>query len=315
MLDLIIIGGGAVGPAAAIYAARRRLNFKVISKNLGGEVALSGVVENWLGIKNTQGFELSQQFIAHMKSYDVPLDEGWEVTKIETLKKHHVVTAQNAVGETKTYETKAIIIGTGIHSRLLMVPGEEQFTHKGITYCTVCDGPLFRGKVTATIGAGNSALESALMMAGISKKVYVLSKYPNTKEKNYGFPPGENVLVEKLQAMPNVEILYESMTKEIQGDKKVERLVYLDKEGKENTIMVDGIMVHIGTIPNSNFIDHVEKNKIGEIVADTRCRTSVPGIFAAGDVSDIPYKQIGIAAGQGIVAALSAIEYINLWTE
>jgi alkyl hydroperoxide reductase subunit AhpF len=213
MLDLIIIGGGAVGPAAAIYAARRRLNFKVISKNLGGEVALSGVVENWLGIKNTQGFELSQQFIAHMKSYDVPLDEGWEVTKIETLKKHHVVTAQNAVGETKTYETKAIIIGTGIHSRLLMVPGEEQFTHKGITYCTVCDGPLFRGKVTATIGAGNSALESALMMAGISKKVYVLSKYPNTKEKNYGFPPGENVLVEKLQAMPNVEILYESMTK------------------------------------------------------------------------------------------------------
>ena len=315
MLDLVIIGGSAVGSSAAIYAARRKLNFKVVAKDLGGEVALSGTVENWPGIKTIQGFELAKQFNDHMKSYEAPIDEGWEVTKITSEKKHHIVTAQNAVGETRIYETKTIIIGSGIHPRKLGVTGEDQFLHKGITYCTVCDGPLFKNKVTATIGSGNSALESALMMAGIAKKVYVLSKYPHTKEKNFGFPPGENVLVDKLQKLENVEILYQAMTCEIQGDTKVKHLCYKDATGEEKTIDIDGLMVHIGMTPNSWFIDQVEKNKLGEIVTDKRCRTNVPGIFAAGDVTDISFKQIGIAAGQGITAALSAIEYLNLWTE
>lgn len=315
MYDLTIIGGSAVGSSAAIYAARRKLNFKVIAKDLGGEVALSGTVENWPGIKTIQGFELAQQFNDHMKSYDTPIDEGWEVTKITSEKKHHVITAQNAVGEIRTYETKTIIIGSGIHPRKLGVPGEDQFLHKGITYCTVCDGPLFRNKITATIGSGNSALESALMMAGIAKHVYLLSKYPNTKEKNFGFPPGENVLVDKLKALSNVEILYQSMTTEIMGDVKVKQLKYKNSDGEEKIIDIDGMMVHIGMTPNSWFVEHVEKNKLGEIITDKRCRTNVPGIFAAGDVTDISFKQIGIAVGQGITAALSAIEYLNLWTE
>lgn len=313
MLDLVIIGASAVGTTAAIYSARRRLNFKVIAKDLGGEVALSGIVENWPGIQSIQGFELSKQFNDHVKSYGADIDEGWSAVGIRSEKNYHIVTAQNAVGETRTYETKAVIIGSGIHPRKLGIPGETELSHKGVTSCTVCDGPLFKNKTTVTIGSGNSALESALMMAGIAKKVYVLSKYPNTKEKNFGFPPGENVLIEKLQALSNVEILYESMTTAIVGDKKVSSIRYQDTAGAEHELMVDGVMVHIGMFPNSSFAEAVAKNPAGEIIVDTRCRTNISGIFAAGDVTDIPYKQIGIAAGQGIVAALSAIEYLNRW--
>lgn len=313
MLDLIIIGASAAGTTAAIYSARRRLNFKVIAKDLGGEVALSGVVENWPGIQTIQGFELSKKFNDHVKSYGVDIEEGWGVTAISTEKNYHIVTAQNAVGETRTYETKAVIIASGIHPRKLGIPGEQEFFHKGVTSCTVCDGPLFKNKTTVTIGSGNSALESALMMGGIAKKVYVLSKYPNTKEKNFGFPPGENVLIEKLQTTPNVEILYEAMTTAIVGDKKATGIRYKDASGAEQELAVDGVMVHIGMIPNSSFAETIAKNPAGEIMVDTRCKTNVPGVFAAGDVTDIPFKQIGIAAGQGIVAALSAIEYLNRW--
>lgn len=313
MLDLIIIGAAAVGSSAAIYAARRMLNFKVIAKDLGGEVALSGEVGNWPGILSVQGFELAQKFTEHVKSYGVNIDEGWEVVSIVPENNYHIVTAKDGAGKIQTYQTKAVIIGSGIHPRHLGVPGEEEFAHKGVTYCTVCDGPLFKNKITATIGSGNSALESALMMKDIAEKVYVLSKYSNTKEDNFGFPPGENILVEKLKAASNVEILYQAKTTEIIGDKKVIGLVYKDSKNKEQKLTVDAVMVHVGMIPNSGFVDHVKKNKAGEIVVDKKCATSVPGIFAAGDVSDIPYKQIGIAAGQGIVAALSAIEYINRW--
>ena len=176
MLDLIIIGASAAGTTAAIYSARRRLNFKVIAKDLGGEVALSGVVENWPGIQTIQGFELSKKFNDHVKSYGADIEEGWSVTGITSENKYHIVTAENALGEKRTYETKTVIIGSGIHPRKLGVPGESELFHKGVTSCTVCDGPLFKNKTTVTIGSGNSALESALMMAGIAKQVYVLSK-------------------------------------------------------------------------------------------------------------------------------------------
>jgi alkyl hydroperoxide reductase subunit AhpF len=315
MLDLVIIGGSAVGSTAAIYAARRRLNFKVVAKDLGGEVALSGVVENWPGIQMIQGFDLAKNFADHMKSYGADIDEGWSVEAIRSEKNYHTVVAKNASGEMREYQTKTVIIGSGIHPRKLNVPGEEELFHKGVTSCTVCDGPLFKNKTTVTIGSGNSALESALMMAGIAKQVYVLSKYPNTKEKNFGFPPGENVLVEKLRELPNVEILYEAMTTALVGDKKVAGLKYRTTDGTEKELVVDGIMVHVGMTPNSQFTEGITKNPAGEIMVDQKCRTNVPGIFAAGDVTDVPYKQIGIATGQGIVAALAAIEYVNRWKE
>lgn len=315
MLDLVIIGGAAAGSSAAIYCARRKLNFKIVALDTGGEVALSGEVGNWPGILSIQGFELAQKFTEHVKSYGVEIEEGWKVEKITPVKKHYILTAVNGVGETKEFETKTVIIATGIHPRHLSVPGEKELYQKGITYCTVCDGPLFKNKTTVTIGSGNSALESALMMAGIAKKVYVLSKFADTPELNGGFPKGEAILIEKVKSMPNVEIIYEAVTTAMIGESRVSAIKYKTGNGQEQGLAVEGVMVHIGQIPNSQFAEKIKKNKIGEIMIDEKCRTNRRGIFAAGDVTDVAYKQIGIAAGQGIIAALATIEYINMWKE
>jgi NADH-dependent peroxiredoxin subunit F len=312
MLDLVIIGGAAVGCSSAIYAARRKLNFRMITENVGGEVALSGQVNNWPGIIDIEGYDLAQKFAEHARSYGVNIEEGWRVTAIEPVKNYHIIKAEKANGEKLEIETKAVIIGTGIHPRRLGVRGEDKLDRKGITYCTVCDGPLYRNKITATIGAGNSALESALMMSGIAKEVYMLSKYPKTA--NGGFPKGDKILVDKLEMTTNVKFLYEVSTTEIAGENKVTGLHYTDKGKNSQEIILDAVMVHIGMIPNSMFVKGVvELDAQGQIIIDAKCRTNVPGIFAAGDVTNVPYKQIGIAAGQGIVAALAAIEYINLW--
>jgi alkyl hydroperoxide reductase subunit AhpF len=310
MFDLIIIGASAAGCAAAIYSARRKLNFKIVTDDIGGEVALSGVVNNWPGIIEIQGFELAKKFHEHVKSYGVEIDQGYRVEKITSENNYHIITTKNATGEEKTYQTKAVIIATGIHPRHLQVPGENTFNRKGVTYCTVCDGPLFKNKITTTVGSGNSALESALMMAGIAKKVYLLSKFSNTAENNFGFPKGENILIDKVKTLPNVEIIYGAKTTEIIGEKTVTGLKY-NVDGKTETLETNGVMVHIGQIPNSQFIDSVNKNKVGEIMVDGKCQTNVPGIFAAGDVTDVAYKQIGISAGQGIISALATIEYLN----
>ncbi|KKP59584.1 MAG: Alkyl hydroperoxide reductase subunit F [Candidatus Magasanikbacteria bacterium GW2011_GWC2_34_16] len=315
MLDLLIIGASAAGSSAAIYAARRKLNFKVVTDNIGGEVALSGVVNNWPGIIEIQGYELAQKFNEHVKSYNVAIDEGWRVEKIVSENNHHTVTTKNSTGEIRTYETKTVLIATGIHPRRLDVPGEKELYQKGVTYCTVCDGPLFKNKVTATIGSGNAALESAMMMATIATKVYLISKYTNTQENNSGFPKGENIMIDKVKELPNVEIIYGAKTIEIVGPERVKALKYLDETGTEKSIDVQGVMVHAGQIPNSQFIETVEKTRTGEIIVDQKCCTNIPGIFAAGDVTNIPYKQIGISAGQGIIASLAAIEYINRWKE
>ncbi len=274
-------------------------------------MALSGVVNNWPGTVEIAGFELAKNFVDHVKSYGVEIDEGWRAEGIETKKNYLVLTAKNAGGETKTEQAKAVIIATGIHPRRLGVPGEKEFDRKGVTYCTVCDGPLFRNKVTATIGAGNAALESAMMMAGIAKKVYLLSKYADTPENNGGFPRGETVLVEKIKQMTNVDIIYEAETTAVIGQSRVEALKY-KIDGEETALPVEGVMVHIGQLPNSDCAS-VAKEKSGSIIVDAKCRTNVPGLFAAGDVTNIPYKQIAIAAGQGVVAALATIEYINRW--
>jgi alkyl hydroperoxide reductase subunit AhpF len=315
MLDLIIIGGSAAGCSAAVYAARRNLNFKMITDNLGGEVALSGIVGNWPGNIRIHGFELAQQFVAHVKHYKVDIEEGRKVEKIEPIKNHFLITAKNAVDETKQYETKTLIVATGIHPRKLNIPGENELRNKGVTYCTVCDGPLFKGKTTTTIGSGNAALESAYTMSKIANKVYILSKYPNAKKNNYGFPPAENILIERVSQLPNVEIIYNASAIEIIGQNKVTGLKYKEGDGTEKTIVTDATMIHVGQLPNSQLIDFVDKNKMGEIIVDKKCQSSFKGIFAAGDVTDTPYKQIGVATGQGITSALAAIEYINRWHE
>ncbi len=296
MLDLIIIGGSSAATPAAIYAARRGLKFKIVTKDFGGELATSGEIGNWPGIVSTSGIALAQQFREHLEALKVEIDEGIEVEKIIKRESGFCIGIE---GNTCAYEAKTVIVATGAHPKELNIPGEKEFRTKGVSYCTVCDGPIFSGKVTATIGGGNSALESALMLADISSKVYVINKNPAFK--------GEQVLIDNLKAKKNVEIIFNAKTTEIFGNEFTQGLRYNDQE-----IKVDGIFVHIGMIPNSFIVpDEVAKDQFGYIKVNANCETNLPGLFAAGDVTDVPFKQNPIAAGQGTIALLSAVGYLN----
>lgn len=302
MFDLIIIGGSIAGTTAAVYASRRKLNFKMVTGDIGGEVALSGTVENWPTINETTGFELAQKLGEQLKFNNVPVDEGFLVSEIIPNGKTWIVKAASLSGEERTYETIAIIIASGVKPKHLGVPGEDALLHRGVTYCTVCDGPLYKNKITTTIGGGNSALESALMMATIASKVYVVNK--NDKFK------GEQVLIDKLTKTPNVEIIYNAKTQSIEGEKSASSVTCVLSDGTTRVIETQGVMIHIGNKPNSIFAP-VEKDAFGQILVDALCRTNLPGIYAAGDVTNTPYKQIVVAAGMGCTSALAAIEYIN----
>lgn len=324
MLDLIIIGGSAAATAAGIYAARRNLNFKIITKDFGGEVATSGEIANWPGIIKTDGVTLAQQFKDHLASYGVEPEEGVEVEKVTkqadgifciTAKKDGLTMASEKVpalsdgepveSESKCdYTAKTVIVTTGVHPRELNMPGEKEFRNKGVSYCTTCDGPLFNGKTTAVIGGGNSALEAGLMLADIATKVYVINKNSQFK--------GDQVLIDNLLAKKNVEIIYGASTTEIVGQEFVTGVKYNDQSNAPQELKTDGIFIHIGMVPNSSIVgSEVEKNQFGEIKVNANCETNVSGLYAAGDVTDVPFKQIVIAGGQGCVAVLSAVQYLN----
>ncbi len=302
--DLIIIGGSAAGVAAAIYAARRALNFVILTGDIGGEVLLSGEIENYPAIVHTDGVEMTKRYTEQLDYYNV---ERELETFVEHIEKDGSLVRVHATyrGEKKEYYGKAVIIATGVKPRHLEIKGEKELYQKGVTYCTVCDGPLFKKKITATIGTGNSALESALMMADIATQHYVLIKYKEFR--------GDTILINKLKAKSNVIIIPEATTTEIIGDTKVQQLIYTNAHNESHTIDVQGIFVHIGMTPQSSFASLIEKTPSGNIIADRLCRTNIEGVFAAGDVTDIPYQQIVIASGQGATAALAAIEYINKW--
>lgn len=298
--DLIIVGASAAGVAASIYAARRKVNFLVLAKDIGGEVATSGEIENYPGFTHTDGIELTERFKQQL-DYNRVRVQSATVTAVKQNRALFTVSTDETEGA-KTYRAKAVIVAAGVHPRELQVPGEKEFRGRGVTYCTVCDGPLFKGKRVATIGGGNSALESALMLAEIASAVWVINKNDHFK--------GEQVLIEKIANLPNVTVIYSVLTTAIIGDQKVSAVEYRSVDGQRSSLPVDGVFIHIGMVPNSTFVT-AEKSRFGEIRVDAHCQTSVPGLFAAGDVTDVPYKQIGIAVGQGIIAALSAIEYIN----
>jgi alkyl hydroperoxide reductase subunit F len=319
MFDLIIIGGSAAAASAGIYAARRGLNFKIITKDFGGEVATSGEVDNYPGIPDTNGIELAAKFKQHLADYKVEPEEGVEVERITrqddgtfciTAKKDGSVSMAveklpdgQDPGLKCDYVAKAVIIATGVHPRELNVTGEKEFRNKGVSYCTVCDGPIFAGKTVAVVGGGNSALEAGLMMADISNKVYMINKNPEFK--------GDVILLDNLKAKKNVEFIYSALTSVIEGEQFVTGLKYKQGE-EEKDLKVDGIFVHIGMLPNSKLVPNdIKKNEFGEIIVDKNCQTSVPGLYAAGDVTDIPFKQIVLAAAQGTCALLSAVQYLN----
>jgi len=297
--DSIVIGASAAGMSAGIYLKRQKLDFLILTKDIGGEMALSGIIENYPGFPLTNGVELTQKFKEHLEKYEIePVIE--EVVKIEKENFFKVVTSKNE------YLSKTIIIATGSNPKKLNVPGEKEFYHKGVSYCSVCDMPLFPKKIVAIIGGGNSALESGILASKICQKAYIINKNPKFK--------GDKMLIEEVSKKENVEIIYNALTQEIYGDEFVKGIKYLDQNtGEIKDLKVDGVFIHIGLKPNTDFVpdEWQIKNEYGEIIVNTLCQTKIPGLFAAGDVTNIPHKQIGIAVGQGIISALEVVRYLN----
>lgn len=307
MYDLLILGGSAAGASAAIYAARAKMNFKVIAKDLGGEVANSGEIGNYPGFNVTNGVELSEKFAEQMRFNQVDLETGVHIERVAREGNTFIVTGRNDDGQPKKYEAKAVILATGARPRHLNVPGEQEYYQKGLSYCTTCDGPLFRQKAVATIGGGNAALESILMMSGLASRVYSINI--NTEFS------GEKVYIEKVKSLPNVSLIASAQTATILGGASVSGVEYFDKaSGEKKVVEVQGVFIHIGILPNTDLVKELGvTDKLGFVEVNTRLQTVVPGLFAAGDVVNIPYQQIAIATGHGVAALLSAQSYLNKW--
>lgn len=296
MLDLIIIGAGPAGITAAVYAARKKMLLLVVTKDIGGQTAWSGDIENYTGYQFVTGPELVAKFEEHMRKYDIPVREGEEAIELKGTDRGVYVKTHK--GE---YEAKTAIIASGKRSRELGVPGEKEFKNRGLTYCATCDAPLFSGKVVAVIGGGNSGLDAALQLMNIAKYVYIINNAPELT--------GDPIMQEKVKNSGKVEVLNSTQVTAVIGDRMVTG-IKIKKEAEEKTLSLQGIFVEIGLIPNSEFVRGIAKNKLGEIEVDNYNRTNVPGIFAAGDVTDVPEKQIIIAAGEGSKATLSAFRYL-----
>ena len=296
MYDLIIIGAGPAGITASVYAARKRMSLLVITGNIGGQAAWSGDIENYTGYQFISGPDLAAKFEEHMRQYDIVVKENELATQAEKI--GDVVRVKTTKG---LYESRALIIASGKRTKELDVPGEKEFKNKGLTYCATCDGPLFSGKDVAVIGGGNSALDAALQLINIANRVYVITIGPSLN--------GDTIMREKVEGSNKVEIYTNSQVLEILGEKFVSG-VKIIKEGKEEKLSVQGVFVEIGLIPNSDFVKDIERNKLGEIVINDRNETNTPGVFAAGDVTIVPEKQIIIAAGEGSKAALGAFRYL-----
>jgi len=300
MYDLIIIGGGPAGLAAAVYAARQKIKFCVVTKDIGGQTRWSSDVENYLGFHLVSGEQLVEKFQEHIRDYKIELKES-EVKEIKKKDSCFIV-----VTEKENLETKTILIASGKKPRMLNVPGEKEFRGRGISYCATCDAPLFRDKKVAVIGGGNAALDAALLLEKYCSKVYLIT----INEKMMG----DELLVEKATKSKKIEIITKANTKEIKGNKFVKSIV-IETNGSKKELKVEGVFIEIGSIPSVDFDKLTEKNKWNEIVIHSENyisnQTSVPGIFAAGDCTDVPEKQIIVAAGEGVKAVLGVFKYLG----
>lgn len=298
MYDLIIVGAGPAGITAAIYAARKKMDFLVITKDVGGQTALSSDVENYTGYQYVTGIELTRKFGEHMREFNIDLREFEEVVGIEKIDDKIRIKTNKDIHETKT-----VIIASGAKPRTLNVPGEVEFKNRGVTYCATCDAPLFADMDVAVIGGGNSALDATLQLTNIASKIYLINKNPVFQ--------GDEVMLEKVKESSKVTILYNTRTVEIIGDKMVKD-IRVETDGEEQVLKVQGVFIEIGYVPNSEIASNlVKRNERREIIVDSHNRTNVLGVFAAGDVTDVPQKQIIIAAGEGAKACLSAFEYLS----
>ncbi|MDP2929344.1 MAG: FAD-dependent oxidoreductase [Candidatus Omnitrophota bacterium] len=297
MYDLIIVGAGPAGITATVYAARKKMNFLVISGDIGGQAAWSGDIENYTGYQFITGPDLTSKFEEHMRKYGVAVKEPENVIDLKRVGDKIVVKTDKG-----QYESRTAIIASGKKSRELSVPGEKEFKNRGLTYCATCDGPLFTGKDVAVIGGGNSALDAVLQLTKIARRIYLINMVSHLT--------GDPVMVEKAHESDIVTVMNNARVLSITGDGMVSGINVIC-DGEEKTLPVEGIFVEIGLTPNSHFAPDINKNAFGEIMVDCHNRTNIPGIFAAGDVTDVPEKQIIIAAGEGSKASLSAFKYLN----
>lgn len=298
--DVTVIGGGPSGVTAAVYSARKGLKTLVIADRLGGQVKDTLGIENIISIPYTTGPELTHVLSEQLDKNQISKKENVRVLKIESgdLKTIHLNTGERIV-------TKTVILSTGAKWRELNVPGEKEFVGKGVAYCPHCDGPFFKDKDVAVVGGGNSGVEAALDLSGIVKSVTLIEFGDKLN--------ADKVLLDKVAQSPNIKTLVKAQTMEIQTNtEKVTGLIYKDRSSEQReTIPLDGVFVQIGLVPNSSFVkDLVATNRFGEILVDEKCKTNVDGIFACGDVTNTPYKQIIIAMGEGAKAAISAFEYL-----
>ena len=296
MYELIIVGAGPAGITAAIYAARTKMDFVVLTTNVGGQVVLSSEIENYTGFQYITGEELGAKFQEHLErhKFELKMEEAQRVEREGDLFKVKT--------NSGTYQSKTVIIATGRKPRELKVLGETEFKNRGVTYCATCDGPLFEGLDVAVVGGGNSGLEAVLQLIKIARSVYLLQRGPQLK--------ADTVLVEKAKASEKVNIWTNTQVKEIVGDKVVTG-IRVQRNGTETLLPVQGVFVEIGSVPNSDLVGFVRKNRLGEIIVNCKCETNIPGLFAAGDVTNVPQKQIVVAAGEGCKATLSAFRYLS----
>ena len=297
--DVLVIGGGPAGASAAIYSVRKGLSTALITEKIGGQVQETKGIENLIGVTYTEGPQLAAQLNQHVASYPVRVLENRRVKTIKTEGK--IKTIELESGEHMVADS--IIVTTGAKWRELGVEGEKEYMGRGVAYCPHCDGPFYKGKKVAVIGGGNSGVEAAIDLAGIVREVVVI-EYNNELK-------ADRILVDKLKSLANVSVITGAKTEKVIGDgAKVHQLEYTDRESnKLEKLDLDGVFVQIGLVPNSQFLKGtVELTKFGEIITDEKCRTNVKGIYAAGDVTTTPYKQIVIAMGEGAKAALAAFE-------
>jgi len=300
MYDVVIIGAGPAGMTAAVYCARKKLSTLLLSKDVGGQTLWTNDIENYMGYQFIEGPELVEKFEQQVRQFpiDVKIEED-VVGLTKAQEGFEVLTANGG-----TYQGKATIIASGKRPRSLGVPGEERLRGRGVTYCATCDGPLYEGLKVAVVGGGNSAAEAVLDMLKIAAHVYMVSLTPLTCDQ---------LLVERFKENPTLTVYAEHVTQEVLGDPSVSGIRIKDlKSGEERILEVSGIFVEIGLVPNSDFVkDLVKRNGLGEIEISCAGETAVPGLFAAGDVTNVPEKQIVVAAGEGAKAALQAYRFLQ----
>lgn len=302
--DVLVVGGGPAGAAAAVYAARKGIRTGVAAERFGGQVNDTLAIENYISVLETDGPKFAMSLEQHVKAYDVDVINLQRAEKlIPAAEPGGLVEVQFASGG--SLKSKTVIISTGARWRNVNVPGEQEYKNKGVAYCPHCDGPLFKGKRVAVIGGGNSGVEAAIDLAGVVEHVTLFEFADKLR--------ADAVLVKKLESLPNVVIHTNAQTTEITGDgQKVNGLTYTDRAtGESKHVELEGVFVQIGLVPNTEWLKGtVELSRFGEIVVDAKGATSVPGVFAAGDVTTVPFKQIIIAAGDGAKAALGAFDHL-----